>query len=140
MHARVAARLGDTDMALRYMRETASLDLDPDPNSAGGIRIAGLGGLWQAAILGIVGLNLAGETLELDPKLPPAWKRVSFKVRWRGRSVGLSVAAGVVEATLIAGDEMGITVAGLTRRLRAGSSLRVDLPTEALRSVADVTA
>ncbi|QDI83264.1 glycoside hydrolase family 65 protein [Methylorubrum populi] len=140
MHARVAARLGDTDMALRYMRETASLDLDPDPNSAGGIRIAGLGGLWQAAILGIVGLNLAGETLELDPKLPPAWRRLSFKARWRGRSVGLSVAAGVVEATLIAGDEMGITVAGLTRRLRAGSPLRVDLPTEALRSVADVRA
>src|SRR6185437_6318329 len=46
MHALVAARLGDAEMALSYMRETASLDLDPDPNTAGGIRIAALGGLW----------------------------------------------------------------------------------------------
>ncbi|GEP07237.1 glycoside hydrolase family 65 protein [Methylobacterium oxalidis] len=140
MHARVAARLGDADMALRYMRETASLDLDPDPNSAGGIRIAGLGGLWQAAILGIAGLNLMGETLELDPKLPLSWRRLSFKVRWQGRSVGLSVAADVVEATLIDGDPMDITVAGLTRNLEARSSLRVDLPSEAFRGVAEVCA
>ena len=48
MHALVAARLGDSELALRYLRETASLDLDPDPNTAGGVRIAGLGGMWQA--------------------------------------------------------------------------------------------
>ena len=45
MHAVVAARLGDAEMALRYLRETAALDLDLDPNSAGGVRIAGLGAL-----------------------------------------------------------------------------------------------
>ncbi|MEA1834898.1 glycosyl hydrolase family 65 protein [Methylobacterium durans] len=140
MHARVAARLGDADIALRYMRETAALDLDPDPNSAGGIRIAGLGGLWQAVVLGIAGLNLMGEALELDPQLPRAWNRLSFKVRWRGRSVRLSLARDVVEATLIEGDAMDITVAGLTQTLNARSPLRVDLSSEALPSVAEVEA
>jgi trehalose/maltose hydrolase-like predicted phosphorylase len=43
MHALVAARLGDADMALRYLRETAATDLDLDPSSAGGVRIAGSG-------------------------------------------------------------------------------------------------
>src|SRR5262249_19043212 len=52
MHALVAARLGDTAMALRYLRATAAADLDPDPNTAGGVHIAGLGALWQAVILG----------------------------------------------------------------------------------------
>jgi trehalose/maltose hydrolase-like predicted phosphorylase len=42
----------------RYFRETASLDLDLDPNSVGGVRIAALGGLWQAVILGFAGLDL----------------------------------------------------------------------------------
>ena len=45
MHTLVAARLGDVEMALRYLRETADTDLDLDPNSAGGVRIAGLGTL-----------------------------------------------------------------------------------------------
>lgn len=140
MHARVAARLGDSEIALRYMRETASLDLDPDPNSAGGVRIAGLGGLWQAAILGIAGLNLAGETLELDPKLPPTWRRLSFKVRWRGRSVGLSIAGDAVEATLIDGDEIDITVAGDTRTLQPRSPLRVGRSSAVFRGAVDVDA
>lgn len=127
MHARVAARLGASDTALRYMRETASLDLDLDPNSAGGVRIAGLGGLWQAAILGIAGLNLAGDTLELDPKLPPQWDTLSFKVWWRGRSVGLSVSRPMLEARLMAGDGMDVTVAGVTQHLTPGSPLRFEL-------------
>ncbi|KQQ18827.1 kojibiose phosphorylase [Methylobacterium sp. Leaf122] len=127
MHARVAARLGASDTALRYMRETASLDLDLDPNSAGGVRIAGLGGLWQAAILGIAGLNLAGDTLELDPKLPPQWDTLSFKVWWRGRSVGLSVSRPMLEARLMAGDGMDVTVAGVTQHLTPESPLRFEL-------------
>ena len=60
MHALVAARLGDAEMALRYLRETAATDLDLDPNSAGGVRIAGLGALWQAVMLGFAGLDLMG--------------------------------------------------------------------------------
>jgi trehalose/maltose hydrolase-like predicted phosphorylase len=72
MHALVAARLGDAEMALRYLRETAATDLDLDPNSAGGVRIAGLGALWQAVMLGFAGLDLKGDTLAIDPKLRPS--------------------------------------------------------------------
>ena len=53
MHALVAARLGDTDMALRHLHHAAMADLERDPNSAGGIRIAGLGGVWQAVGPGV---------------------------------------------------------------------------------------
>ena len=74
MHALVAARLGDAAMALRYLTETAATNLDLDPNSAGGLRIAGLGVLWQAVILGFAGLDLKADTLGIDPKLPPHWR------------------------------------------------------------------
>ena len=58
IHALVAARLGETETALRFLRQAAAADLELDPNSAGGIRIAGLGGLWQAIVLGFAGLDL----------------------------------------------------------------------------------
>ena len=45
IYALVAARLGETETALRFLRQAAAADLELDPNSAGGIRIAGLGGV-----------------------------------------------------------------------------------------------
>ena len=70
MHALVAARLGDADTGASLPARTAALDLDPDPNSAGGVRIAGLGGMWQAVVFGFAGLDLMGDVLWLGPKAP----------------------------------------------------------------------
>ena len=84
IHALVAARLGETETALRFLRQAAAADLELDPNSAGGIRIAGLGGLWQAIVLGFAGLGLKGDTLGIDPRLPPQWRSLSFRVLLEG--------------------------------------------------------
>jgi trehalose/maltose hydrolase-like predicted phosphorylase len=127
MHALVAARLGDAEMALRYLRETAATDLDLDPNSAGGVRIAGLGALWQAVMLGFAGLSLRGDTLAIDPRLPPKWRSLSFRVCWRGRSVAIRIAGRTVEATLVEGEPMEIRVAATTRKLAAGATVQVSL-------------
>ncbi len=127
MHALVAARLGDSEMALRYLRETAALDLDPDPNTAGGIRIAGLGGLWQAVVLGFGGVDLGGETLGIDPRLPPQWQSLSFRVCWRGRTVAVRISGRTVEAELMVGEPMAIVLAGTTRHLLPGAVVQVSL-------------
>jgi len=126
MHALVAARLGDTEMALRYLRETAETNLDLDPNSAGGVRIAGLGALWQATILGLAGLDVRGETLGIEPRLPPHWRSLSFRVCWRGRSVAISIAGKTVTATLAEGEAMDIRIATDMRRLTAGATVAYD--------------
>src|SRR5215470_1416940 len=96
IHALVAARLGETETALRFLRQAAAADLELDPNSAGGIRIAGLGGLWQAIILGFAGLDLMGDALGVDPKLPPQWRSLSFRVCCKGRSVAIRIAGNTV--------------------------------------------
>jgi trehalose/maltose hydrolase-like predicted phosphorylase len=127
MHALVAARLGDTEMALRYMRETAALDLDPDPNTAGGIRIAALGGLWQAAILGIAGLDMASDTLGIHPKLPPQWRSMSFRVCWQGRTVAIRITDGGVQAALESGEAMTMRIAGAAAPLTPGTSVQVPI-------------
>ena len=124
-HALVAARLGDPEMALHFLRQTAALDLELDPNSAGGVRIAGLGALWQSIILGFAGLDLMGDTLAIDPKMPPQWRSLSFRVRWRGRSVAIRVAGSTVQVTQTNGEAMEMRIAGATRQLTAGAPLQV---------------
>jgi len=126
-HALVAARLGDAEMAMRYLRKTAALDLDLDPNSAGGVRIAALGALWQTVTLGFAGLDLMGDTLGIDPKLPPHWRSLSFHVRWKGRSVAIRIAGRAVQITLTEGEAMAIRIAEDTRKLAPGAPLHVAL-------------
>jgi trehalose/maltose hydrolase-like predicted phosphorylase len=125
MHGLVAARLGNAETALRYLRETTSTHLDLDPNSAGGVRIAGLGGLWQAVMLGFAGLDLRGDILGIDPRLPPEWRSLSFRVCWRGRSVGIRIAGRTVQATLMEGEPMEMRIAAAKRKLTAGETLHV---------------
>lgn len=125
MHALVAARLGDTDLALRYLRAISSFD--PDPNSAGGVRIAGLGGIWQAVVLGFAGVDPMGDALSIDPKLPGQWRSLSFRVRWKGRSVAVRIAGATAQATMNEGDPLDVRIAGVTHTLSAGTPLEVAL-------------
>jgi trehalose/maltose hydrolase-like predicted phosphorylase len=53
LHALVAARLGDGNLAQAYFRQAAEIDLANNMgNAAGGIHMGALGGLWQAAVFG----------------------------------------------------------------------------------------
>jgi trehalose/maltose hydrolase-like predicted phosphorylase len=126
MHALVAARLGHADLALRY-RRTAGTDLDLDPSSAGGVRIAGLGSLWQAVTHGFAGLDLMGDMLGIDPRLPRQWASLSFRVCWRGRSVSIRIAGKAVQATLMQGEAMEMRIGAGTWKLTAGVPLQVSM-------------
>jgi trehalose/maltose hydrolase-like predicted phosphorylase len=127
MHAMVAARLGETDMALRFLHKAAAADLEFDPNSAGGIRIAGLGGVWQAAVLGFAGLDLTGDVISLSPRLPPHWRSMSFGVRWREHPIQVRIADATVRMVISDGASVDIRIAGKTHRLQAGDTLEVRL-------------
>jgi trehalose/maltose hydrolase-like predicted phosphorylase len=127
-HALVAARLGDTDTALQYFRTTAATDLaEGAGGSAGGIRIAALGGLWQAAILGFAGLSWRGEFLTFDPRLPAEWLTLAFRLQWRGRRLHIRVEqpGNTVNATLEAGHRMTLAIGEETHELNAGQTIRV---------------
>jgi kojibiose phosphorylase len=91
-HALVAARLGDTELAARYFREAAEIDLaDYMGNAAGGVHMATLGGLWQAAVFGFAGVRLRDDGLVIDPHLPSAWNEWSFCLQWKGRKLAIAI-------------------------------------------------
>ena len=125
IHALVAARLGETETALRFLRQAAAADLELDPNSAGGIRIAGLGGLWQAIVLGFAGLGLDGDAITLTPRLPQEWRSMSFAVRWRGRPVQVRIAGDTVRWLSPMATRCGSAVGGETHSVQGGSALEV---------------
>jgi trehalose/maltose hydrolase-like predicted phosphorylase len=126
LHAVVAARLGKLDMAERYFRATAATDLEDSVGaSAGGIRIAALGALWQAAMFGFIGFVPRRDGLEFNPRVPAAWRAVECRVRWCGRCVHvrLDQADGRLTATLEQGGPLTVVVNGEARVLRAAEPL-----------------
>ncbi len=91
IHAAVAARLGYTEKALAYFRQAAEVDLaDRMGNVAAGVHAGALGGLWQAAAFGFLGLRLTSGGLAFAPKLPAAWTRLETSLRWLGRRLDLT--------------------------------------------------
>jgi trehalose/maltose hydrolase-like predicted phosphorylase len=131
IHALVAARLGETGTALRFLRQAAAADLELDPNSAGGIRIAGLGGLWQAIVVGFAGLGLGCDAITLTPRLPPEWRSMSFAVRWRGRPVQVRIVRDTVRVAISDGEPVQVRVGGKTYSVQGGSVLEVRCETGA---------
>ena len=128
MHGYVAARLGLSDMALRYFRQTAAIDLgDTHAAIAGGIHIAALGGVWLTAVLGFAGLSLTSDAPALDPRLPENWDSLGFSFQWRGRSLKIRIdqAAKRIEATLRAGEPMTLLISGQPYKLQIGKILHV---------------
>jgi trehalose/maltose hydrolase-like predicted phosphorylase len=92
IHAAVAARLGDLDLAMRYFRETAEIDLSNTMgNAAGGVHVGALGGLWQAIVFGFAGVTIGDEGLRFDPRLPPGWRRLRCALQFRGQRIPVDV-------------------------------------------------
>jgi trehalose/maltose hydrolase-like predicted phosphorylase len=127
MHGLVAARLGMTDRALDFFRQTAAIDLcDTQVATDGGVHIAALGGIWLIAVAGFAGLAVTSDGVSLTPQLPSAWKSLIFCFQWRGRSVRIRICAGSdIDATLEAGAPMKLHIDGQPHDLRAGQPLHV---------------
>jgi len=86
IHAALAARLDRIELALKYFRETAEIDLaDKMGNAAGGVHAASLGGLWQAVVFGFGGLSWSPEGPRFRCRVPKQWRGLRLAVEWRGK-------------------------------------------------------
>ncbi|HEX3246561.1 MAG TPA: glycosyl hydrolase family 65 protein [Chloroflexota bacterium] len=131
IHAALAARLGDVELAERYFEQTASIDLDDRMgNAAGGIHMAAQGSLWQAAVFGFAGVEWRDDAMVVDPRLPASWKRMQLPMQWRGRRlhIRLDSGAGDIEIDLEVGEPLiAFSSSGESSRLQAGKTLRVPI-------------
>lgn len=130
LHGVVAARLGQADKALAYLRQSSAIDLtDTHVAIAGGIHIAAQGGVWMIAVLGLAGLSLRDDGLSFEPRLPAGWRSLNFPVQWRGRQIRIVIDRSVhrLEATLETGAPMAVWVEGDRYELDAAGPLLVNL-------------
>jgi trehalose/maltose hydrolase-like predicted phosphorylase len=122
MHALVAARLGDVELAARYFHQAAAIDLDDTMgNAASGVHIATLGGLWQAVVFGFGGIAPTATGLRCDPHLPAAWRELRFPIEWCGRQIRFTICQAplTLTATLEHGRPLLIEVGSLRQELSA---------------------
>lgn len=116
----LAARLGQTDKALDWFCKAAFVDLDDLHNNTGhGLHMASMGGSWMCLVIGFAGMQVTGDVLGFDPHLPNAWSTLSFRLRFRGRIVSISIEHSACQYQLIDGPPLVITHRGKNLSLSA---------------------
>ena len=107
IHAGLLARAGRFREALTALRIAARIDLDDLTGStAEGLHLATMGGLWQALTFGFAGVRPRGETLIVDPRLPPEWGALELRLRFRTFPLRLRIDRR--EVTLDADPALGL--------------------------------
>ena len=112
VHAILAARLGDRAKAYEMYLRTARLDLDDYNREVGeGCHVTSMAGSWLAVVEGFGGMRVRDGVLSFDPKLPDAWKSLTFRINFRGRVLTVKIARSQVEV-LNEGDPVEIILCG----------------------------
>ena len=121
IHAIMAAELGLDADAFKYYLRSARLDLDDvNRNASEGFHVANMAGSWMSIVNGFAGMRLAGGKLHFNPRLPRQWKRLAFRIKFRGRTIAIEMRRRQTAFRLETGNQLGIVVAGENVLLRPG--------------------
>lgn len=105
IHAIMGLSAARRTRAYDYFMKTALFDLENlHENTDLGIHAAATGGTWQTVVYGFGGFSIKSDRLVLKPWLPKKWESLSFCVRWKSRTVKISVNHDTV-SILINSDE-----------------------------------
>ncbi|SCG62666.1 glycoside hydrolase family 65 protein [Micromonospora halophytica] len=126
----VAAEVGHPELAHRYLREAALMDLhDLNENTRDGVHMASLAGAWIALIAGFGGLRDHDGTLSFSPRLPSRLGRLEFSLQWR--SIRLKVDVRPHQTTYSVrngGPDTAVELRHHGELVRVTSALPVTLP------------
>jgi alpha,alpha-trehalose phosphorylase len=88
----LAAEVGQLDLAYDYLAEAALMDLrDREHNTSDGLHMAALAGAWTALVAGFGGMRAGRGRISFVPRLPGGITRLSFRLRYRGRRLTVTV-------------------------------------------------
>lgn len=84
IYALLAAQIGKTDWAYRFLMKAARIDLDGDYKLylgdlyIGGTHPAANGGTWMVTVQGFGGLALKEDGVKIEPHLPGQWEELEY--------------------------------------------------------------
>ncbi len=127
VQAILAAEIGYEQKALEYFQYALLMDLaDVAGNVVDGVHIASTGGVWMALTYGFGGMRDFDGHLVFNPKLPQAWDRLCFPVRFHESRLTVDITHKQLSFEVFEGDPLTISVCGQKVALEPGK--RVTLP------------
>lgn len=129
VQAVVCARAGHVDLAHRYLRECALVDLrDLQEDTTDGLHLASVAGAWLALAAGLGGLREDREELELAPVLPAGLSRTAYRLSWRGRLLRVETTRDGTTVTLVRGSgPVPVVLDGVPAEVAEGRPARAPL-------------
>ena len=124
VHSIQASRLGMADKAYEMYLRTARLDLDDYNNDTeDGCHITSMAGTWLAVVQGFGGMRVskAGQ-LSFAPSCPAGWQSLSFKVRFRGALLQITVGQQDVTVANFSEQPVSLLVLDQAITVSAGGS------------------
>ncbi len=121
-----ASRLGLHDEAVSYLGDSAKLDLlNLHGNSSDGVHTANMGGSYMAFIYGFGGVRIGEDGLSINPFLPKGLKGYSFKFKYRGGLIKVTVDDKEVVVELLGGKEVEFVHGKETYKLTGGEKCNI---------------
>jgi len=109
----VAAEIGRHDTALEYFRYALLMDLaDISGNVSDGVHVASTGGMWMALVFGFGGVRDFDGALSLHPRLPGAWRRMVFRIRFRQRQIRVELTHDEERYEMVEGEPLEARIRG----------------------------
>ncbi len=129
VQAIMAAEIGYEALAEEYFRYALLMDLaDVNANVVDGVHVASTGGVWMALVYGFGGMRDHGGQLSFDPRLPTGWRSLAFTLRFRGRTLRVTLAGTRLTLLLADGEPLEVTVRDEPVTLHAGQPVDRDGP------------
>ena len=111
VHSILAARTGDIEKAYQLFLHSTRLDLDDYNNEINeGLHITSMAGSWMALVRGFAGMKIIDRKVHFNPVIPQNWKRYTFKVRFQGRVLNVTVSGESTEIRLLEGEPLEVFI------------------------------
>ncbi len=110
-YAIMAAKLGMDEIAYKYFRTCAYLDIeDLKLNNISGLHFANFGGTWQTVVYGFAGLSIKDDTVIIEPNIPEKWGKISFNIFFKGNRILINAKGKKATADIVSKGEQPIKI------------------------------
>lgn len=108
VHAQLANMIGDTDLSRILYQDALTSDYNDiqGGTTAEGIHLGVMAGTIMIALQSYAGLNLEGEIVRINPRLPKTWNSIQFNFTFRGNDYSVKVNEDTVEVKSLSKNEV----------------------------------
>ena len=128
IHAILAARIGQVELAYQLFLRATRMDLDDYNNEADqGLHTTSMPGSWLAIAKGFAGMHLTDDSLGFEPVLPQEWQGYTFRINFHRTTLSVHVGREEVSIAHIRGNALDVSIYGQVHRLALGESVSAPL-------------